>query len=390
MLIPIAIGYIFLNILLIARYFNQWISIIAPFSKNKIVRIIFCVIYACIACSMLISYFLPSGQLKRFVTLLGNYWLGIALYLFLFTIIAVIIRNILKKNDSKKYRVISGFFVIGLTTIMSVYGIINASIIRTTTYNVSINKNANNIKNLTVALLADLHLGYNIDSNRLEKIVNATNEAKPDIVIIAGDIFDNEYEALDNPEKIASILKRIKSKYGTYAVLGNHDVKETLLAGFTISKDKKKLVDARNYNLIKEAGITLLKDETTLIDNSFYLVGRLDYAKPGNDSNTRMPVGELTKDLDKSKPVFLIDHEPKQLLDAQNAGVDVDLSGHTHDGQLFPGNILTYFLSENNYGLSSFGSFHSIVTSGAGLFGPNMRVGTKSEICKITINFSDN
>ena len=91
--------------------------------------------------------------------------------------------------------------------------------------------------------------------------------------------------------------------------------------------------------------------------------------------------------MDLSLPVLVIDHEPRELQELADAGVDADLCGHTHDGQLFPGNLTIKLMWENACGYLKKGNMHSIVTSGVGLFGPNMRVGTKSEICDITMHF---
>ena len=93
--------------------------------------------------------------------------------------------------------------------------------------------------------------------------------------------------------------------------------------------------------------------------------------------------------MDLKKPVFVIDHQPRELEELAAAGVDADFCGHTHDGQMFPGNLLMKFLWENSYGYMQVGSMHNIVTSGVGLFGPNMRVATKAEICPITVNFGE-
>lgn len=92
--------------------------------------------------------------------------------------------------------------------------------------------------------------------------------------------------------------------------------------------------------------------------------------------------------MDPAKPILVMDHEPEELAELSEAGVDLDLSGHTHDGQMFPGNLVMKFLWENPCGYLKKGQMHNIVTSGTGLFGPNMRVGTKAEICSITVHFT--
>lgn len=147
--------------------------------------------------------------------------------------------------------------------------------------------------------------------------------------------------------------------------------------------------DPRMDEFLKKADITLLRDEGVLIDDAFYLYGRPDYERPGRGIDKRKSPDEITETLNLKKPVIVIDHEPRELEELAAAGVDVDLCGHTHDGQMFPANIITALMWENSYGYLNVGGMHNIVTSGVGVFGPNMRVGTKSEICVINIRFCE-
>jgi len=221
----------------------------------------------------------------------------------------------------------------------------------------------------------------------MKKMVEKINRLHPDIVCIAGDIFDNEYDAIQSPEETAATLAQIKSRYGVYACYGNHDIDEKILAGFTFHKKGKKMSDPRMDEFLKNAGITLLKDETVLVDDKFYLTGRADYERPGRGITTRMTPEEITAGMDLSKPVIVIDHEPREMDALSSAGVDLDLCGHTHDGQMFPGNLTINLLWDNPYGYKTYGKMQQIVTSGVGVFGPYMRVGTKSEIVQITVDF---
>ena len=219
-------------------------------------------------------------------------------------------------------------------------------------------------------------------------MVRKINRMDADLVVIAGDLFDNEYEALDDPNKLAKILSGIKSKYGVYACYGNHDIEEKILAGFTFRSKKKKVSDPRMDQLLKNAGIKLLRDEGVLIADSFYLYGRADAKVPGRGIQSRKTAKEITSTMDMDKPVIVLDHEPSELQKLSDAGVDLDLCGHTHDGQMFPGNLTVKLFWENAYGYLKKGNMHNIVTSGVGVFGPNMRVGTKNEICEITVTFA--
>ena len=139
--------------------------------------------------------------------------------------------------------------------------------------------------------------------------------------------------------------------------------------------------------MLTDAGITLLNDETILIDDAFYVVGRDDPSRSKKAGDDRISPKELLEGLDQSKPVIVIDHQPKELQELADAGADLVLGGHTHDGQMFPGNLIVNLMWENAYGYIQKDGMHSIVTSGVGIWGPNMRVGTKSEIVEIILNF---
>lgn len=140
---------------------------------------------------------------------------------------------------------------------------------------------------------------------------------------------------------------------------------------------------------LTDAGIHLLDDESVLIDNKFYIVGRRDASRCEKVEGSRATPAQLTESLDQRKPIIFIDHQPKELDKTAAAGVDLDLCGHTHDGQIFPGNLIIHLFWENSCGYLRKGNMHNIVTSGAGIWGPNMRVGTNSEICPITVYFNN-
>lgn len=140
-------------------------------------------------------------------------------------------------------------------------------------------------------------------------------------------------------------------------------------------------------NFLESANIRLLDDETVLIDKRFSLTGRKDPSRCRKMSDTRKDPDELTACLDKTLPIIFMDHQPGQLDEVAAAGADLDLCGHTHDGQLFPLNIITGLIWENSCGYLKKGTMHNIVTSGAGIWGPNMRTATNSEICSITVHF---
>lgn len=384
----------------IAYWLFSWMGACHKIFKRKGVRVLVLGIYSFLASCILTSFLLPASPLQRILKLISNYWLGTLLYIILTVVIADLLRRILLKLKFKYSRKIfcrRGFVIGGMVSILviaafTITGIWGAAHIQVTDYQVYIDKECKDLDTLQIVLIADLHLGYSIGCLHMQQMVEKINALHPDLVVIAGDIFDNEYEALDDPKRLSEILSGITSKYGVYACYGNHDIDERLLAGFTLtlgSQDKTENgSDPQMAAFLEQAGITLLQEQGVLIEDAFYLYGRPDYQKPGRGIEKRLEPSEITAQMDQTKPIIVLDHQPRQLEELAQAGVDLDLSGHTHNGQLFPGNIPIQWMWENAYGYLQKGQMHNIVTSGVGVFGPNMRVGTKSEICNIQIHFS--
>lgn len=381
--------YIIANSYLLIRL-HRWLGTCNPLFRKTGICVVISLAYVFLAASLLIAFFLPIGPARRIMKLISNYWLGILLYLILAVLMADAICFLLfliTKRRLKCRTAAAGGICAVVVLGLSAWGAYNTRIIQVTPYEITVNKDGGRLENLNVVLAADLHLGYNIGTAHMMQMVDKINEQNADIVVFAGDIFDNEYEALDDPEELIAVLQKIQSKYGVYACYGNHDVEEKILAGFTFGGNKKKESSIQMDEFLERAGIHLLQDEAVLIDDSFYLYGRPDAQRPGRGINMRKTAAELMGELDTEKPVIVIDHEPKELQELADAGVDIDLCGHTHDGQMFPANLITALMWENSYGYLKKDHMHTIVTSGVGLFGPNMRVGTIAEICPITVHF---
>ena len=387
--------YLLANYYLLRRTMG-WVKAWFPFFRSVRHWALPVAVQAFLACSIVIAFFLPEGRARRVMKLIGNYWLGVLLYVLLAVASADLLRLLLGYAlpfkhifiTTRMHR-IAGCLCAFAILISSLWGVVNARIIHVTPYDVTVEKSVAGMDEMKVVLAADLHLGYNIGRREMQQMVEKINAQDADLVVIAGDIFDNEWEALDDPDGIAATLRGIRSKYGVYACYGNHDIEEKVLAGFTFRQSEKKESDPRMDAFLKEANITLLHDEGTLIDGKFYLYGRPDAHRPGRGIEVRKTPDEITAEMDKGKPIIVLDHQPKELQALADAGVDLDLCGHTHDGQMFPGNLTVRLFWENACGCLRVGSMHSIVTSGVGLFGPNMRVATRAEICPITIRFAE-
>lgn len=358
-------------------------------------KVPFAVVYLFMALSPVIAFLLPKSAVAIVIRRISTYWIGIMLYSLLYVVLFDLLRLIAKHTKLKNTLLFSrgsvisiGSVVVACAVVTCLYGIFNARNIKVNEYSVTVNKSCGSDKHLKAVLVADLHMGYAIGVDHITNMVEKINQQDADIVIIAGDIFDNSYDGMDDPESIKAQLKSIKSKYGVYAVYGNHDIDEKILMGFTFDWGGKQLHNEKMTNFMKECNIKLINDESVLINDEFYLVGRRDTDKPGTEDGTRAEVSELTKDLDKTKPIFVLSHEPDELQKTADAGADIDFSGHTHDGQLFPGNLTIGLFWENPCGMIKKDNMYSIVTSGVGVYGTFMRVGTDAEICSVDIDFA--
>ncbi|MDO4323972.1 MAG: metallophosphoesterase [Lachnospiraceae bacterium] len=385
--------YILANIYLAARLL-RWFSTLNSFLGSLWFIVPFFVCYAFLALTPLLAAF-TRGRVKAWTKRISNYWLGILMYLLIFLILMDLSRMVIRLLQHRSvlaeygtfyYRIAAGIAICA-AAILSLYGIRHAAKIKKTHYDVTVQKDCS-LPALKIALVADLHLGYNVSLRHIQRVRNTIQSIHPDLIVYAGDIFDNEFEAVPHPKKAAAILGSLKSTYGSFACWGNHDIEELILAGFTFHSGNSKVSsDPRMNAFLKKAGIRLLEDETVLIADSFYLCGRLDASCKEKSGTIRLTPSEITAGLDPARPVFIIDHQPSQLKELSAAGADLVLSGHTHDGQMFPGNVTTRIGWMNSCGKLVLGSMTSIVTSGAGIWGPAMRIGTDSEVVEIQVNF---
>lgn len=386
--------YLLLN-LYILRWAYLWMGTCHSILRTLGFRLIFAVIYVLLSTSLLTGFLIKNPKsLHRMLKITGNYFLGIFLYTLVIILLADFGRILLKYVfhaswiHSRTAFTVAGAICALLILLLSACGIFHAKYIKTTSYDVIINKTIPERTSMKVVLLADTHFGYNAGVLHARELVRKINKQKPDLVCIAGDIFDNEYDAIRNPEKLAKTLRGIKSTYGVYACWGNHDLNEEILAGFTFKHkdgDLSDIKDPRMKKFLKDSNIHILEDESVLINDQFYVIGRKDASLTEKIHETRKAPAQLTEKLDRDKPIIMIDHQPKELQELADAGVDLDLCGHTHDGQTFPGNFTIKLMWENPCGLLIKDNMTNITASGAGVWGPAMRIGTDSEICSINI-----
>lgn len=320
---------------------------------------IFWLIYLLVQLIFISLLFIPS----RILHIINSYWMAFVLY---FTMLCLIVGVVKLFPLSDIFIKFLDFGTLIITVFILVIGSFIAENIKLTTYQAEINKP---IPELNIIMFSDIHLGNKIGYQKIQEIVEKTNALKPDLVLIPGDIFDGSITNVLDLDKITSDLAKIKTKYGVFATLGNHDY----------LKD-----DIKVRQFFKDSNIILLQDEVNIFKD-FIIIGRDDLSPIDRRGASRKPLTDLLKNLDQALPIILLDHQPFGIDDAINNNIDLFVAGHAHNGQVFPGSIITDHLYKVGYGYQVFNQTHVIVTSGVGYWGPPIRVGSISEIVNIKI-----
>ena len=353
-------------------------------------------VYAIFACGMPIAHFLPEGAWRKGILRVSYGFYGIFIYLFSAYIIveigSLILRHIPRTKRIPQHRgnaklLFGGVLWCGII-LTCVLGILHSSDLTVRKYDIQVAKDGGDRDSLRVVLLADLHMGYSVGEKRIANMAKLVNEQDADIILIAGDIFDNTVDGIDDPEAVKASLRSLKSRLGVYACWGNHDVDERLFSGFSTKRLELTYRSEEMERFVSDCGIVMLSDEAKLIDDSFYVIGRRDYENAGDGTKDRASLESLMDGLDTSRMVISLEHEPRFLQENADAGVDVMLCGHTHDGQFFPLNIAIRSAWENPAGLLKKDDMYSIVTSGVGVYGPDMRIGTDADITVVDITLT--
>lgn len=338
--------------------------------------------YVLLALLPVAGAFLPNSATKFALQAAGNIWLGFFLYYGFVLLILSALAALLRRGFGSAVCVAA----VAAAALLG-YGLIHAQNTVVVRYDVNVEKPVTGVKEMKLALLADLHLSVNSSLDTTKRMVELVNAEQPDAVVIAGDIFTSSYAGVSHPEAYAEALRGLQSKYGVYAVYGNHDVEETLFGGFPISPIREAFRTPEMERFCADAGFTMLLDETVTLGGTVQLVGRIDGEKAGDGTTHRMSEAEVLANVDQSLPVVVLQHEPRGFAALRAAGADVALCGHTHAGQIFPGNLIIPFFNENAWGYKVLGELDTVVTSGVGYYGPPIRVGTNSEVTIVTLHF---
>ena len=284
----------------------------------------------------------------------GTGWLIFTLYMVLF---------LLAFDLLKLCRVPFNYgFILSLifTVVLLGYGYYNYRHPKTNIINIALDKPlADDAKPVKIVAVSDLHLGNGTGKTALKRYVKMINEQNPDLILIAGDLIDNSVVPLYT-ENMMEELSELKAPLGIYMVPGNHEY----ISGIKASA-----------RFIQDTPIQLLRDSVVTLPNGMQLIGRDD-----RSNTARRSLQELMAGIDKSNPIILLDHQPYKLTESEAAGVDLQFSGHTHRGQVWPMNWVTDHIYEQSHGYRQWGNSHIYVSSGLSLWGPPFRIGTESDM----------
>jgi hypothetical protein len=323
----------------------------------------------------------PHGDTMLSNTLLtiGSFWMAALVYFFVISLGIDIIRlanhytgfypDVIKRNY-ENVKLILFFSSIAVVMGLLIYGYINAHTPVVKDITLDINKSKGSAKTINVVMVSDIHLGLFSKGEWFDGIVNKINALEPDVVLLAGDVIDEDIRPVIN-QNLGEHLKNIKSKYGVYAVTGNHEY----IGGAE---------PAVKY--LTEHNIIMLRDTAVLINNDFYIAGREDRDRVRFTGKERKSLDEILKNVDTEYPVLLMNHQPFNLPELEGRKVDVSLSGHTHHGQFWPLNLVTNMIYEISRGYIFKYGTHIYVSNGVGTWGPPVRIGNTPEIMHFTIN----
>lgn len=303
----------------------------------------------------------------------GGHWVIILLVAFFAVVLLDVIRLLNRflniypywlKTNYPRVKVYVLISVIVISIFISFIGFRNFAHPRKTLLDLKINKEIDSTGFLILAA-SDFHLGNIIGKERLAEWVDIMNAQHADVILLAGDIFDRNFNAFISRE-VDDELSKLKARYGVYAVLGNHEYEAGL---------------DEVIRCLERSGITLMRDSVINLTDRVYIAGRDD-----RGNYQRMSLDSLLKHVPPEFPLIVMDHQPAELSEVAKYPIDLHVSGHLHNGQIYPFNRLFSDLWELPYGYRKIGNVHFYVTSGLGIRRAPIRLGTYSEFALIHLH----
>lgn len=367
-------------VLLIYSSVNYYLFVrgLQAFSLNQSLRYWFTPIFWIIAVTFIAGAILErtySSALSEWIFRIGSFWLAFMLYLTLMVFVIDLVRlfnhffHFLPEfTPILKFRL--GIIVLSLAFVIVIAGHINALLINVRQIPLTIHKKVSGSPEVKILMASDIHLGALISERREKRLLEIVREQKPDLVLLCGDVIDSEIAPVLR-KNLGRHIQEIDTPLGVYAILGNHEY---------IGNIQKTLPYLKSIN------IQVLIDSTLTLPNGIQLVGRND--KSGaRFTNGLKSLPELLSGTDPEKPVIVMNHQPYNLDEVAKNNVDLHLSGHTHNGQLWPFNYLTDAIFELGYGLMKKGDTNFYVSCGFGTWGPTVRTTSRPEVAVFNLKF---
>ncbi|HRG03638.1 MAG TPA: metallophosphoesterase [Paludibacteraceae bacterium] len=343
---------------------------LAPYGNFKTVYLVSMVVLSVVMFAGIgLENQLPHGLAKG-LSFVGHTFFIVAAYLFISFLLTDIFRAVNHfvplVTNIQAFRLGAMVGTLAILTVLLVWG--NYKFNHPQKVQLTIHSNKSHKKNREIKIVAvsDIHLGTSIDKKRLRQYVDLINAEKPDLVLIAGDLIDRSIKPVIS-QKMDEELRTIQAPMGVYVIFGNHEY---------YGEGDHHIAD-----FYRKSNITLLRDTSVVINNELLVVGRDDKHNPN-----RRHLKELFPP-DTDKPVIVLDHQPYHLQEAESSRVDLQISGHTHNGQFFPANLIVKSMFELGYGHLKKGNTHFYVSSGLGLWGPQYRLGSQSELVVVNFRF---
>lgn len=347
------------------------------FPGGRFYSVLFVLIAFSYIIERIVGEYLP-GTVNTALSIMGGTWMAILYYLVLFCVAVDLIRLadrfwVFIPAKWREDPALAGSVVVALVALIVAFGMWNAAHTVWRQYDIAIDKPAGGLRELKIILVTDIHLGKVVGNSRLESLVEAINAREPDLVLLGGDVIDEDIGHFVD-QGMAATFRRLHPRFGVFAVLGNHEY---------IGRQTEVAVE-----LLRSSGITVLRDSYFTVMDHFIVAGRDDWDRPRFTNTQRKPLQEFLKGVDTQKPLLLLDHQPRSMPEAAETGVDLMMSGHTHRGQLFPNQWVTGSLYETDWGYLRKGAMNVIVSAGFGTWGPPVRTSAASEVVEIRVTFT--
>lgn len=317
---------------------------------------LFWIVVAVLALSYVIGRMHPALSV---FTVIGSYWFFVVQYGLILITLALIVIKVTPLSVQ-----LVGSVAVGIFVVLFALGSYFAYSPVTRELTVNVNKAGEDMR---IVMASDFHLGLLSNKAHLKRFVKLSNEANPDIVLLAGDIVDDDPRVFIE-KGMDDELRMLRATYGVYGILGNHEYYGNEIPAF------KEAMAASN--------VQILMDETITVENRFVLTGREDLT-----NKARLPLEQLAPE-SSDLPWIVMNHTPDDLQTPASLGADIHVSGHTHKGQMWPNVYITDRLFDLDYGHELFEQMHGIVSSGFGFWGPPMRIGSRAELWVIDVHFT--